>query len=627
MDPRGHTIRTVTHPVAGEVVRINVVEHPDDLPLFRDFIGTNKQVLGVDSETSGLDIYNAGFKLRTVQFGNRNEAWVVPAELGPQFESDIRIAIGYLDKLIFHNASFDLQVFEKTLGIGMTEMWPKVVDTKILAHLVDPRGREEGGFGHSLEECTRHYIDPEVANGVKTLMADLAREHKTTKAKIWSVVDITNARFQLYAGMDPVLAFRLWEKLRNQVPSSARKLITYERELARVCAEIEKTGFLLDVEYTQRLSEKLLWEQEHWQQVAADLGLENINSPVQVAEALTSAGVKIKGRTPTGNPKVDSELLGRLREGDPTSIPALLATAISEGKKAGKWRKTWVQKFLDTRDPQNRCHASINPLRARTARMSITGIPAQTLPASDSTIRRCFIADPGELIASVVYEAQELRVLAALSGDRTMIDAFAHGEDLHLMTARAAFGEHVQKDDPERKYAKTVNFGRVYGGGYATVAAQTGLSVRVAKTVVDGFDKTYPQVGELSSRLALEAKERGFVVTPVGRKLPVDKDRGYSALNYLIQSASRDITGTALLRLDEAGYTPYIRLPIHDEILLSLPEQHAERAAKHVGRIMTQQIGPVCISTDPEVGGTSWGSLYEKDKGEWHWVADDKAAS
>lgn len=244
--------------------------------------------------------------------------------------------------------------------------------------------------------------------------------------------------------------------------------------------------------------------------------------------------------------------------------------------------------------------------------MSITGIPAQTLPSGDWIIRRCFIADPGELIASVDYQAQELRVLAAMSGDRTMIHAFQEGADLHLMTARAAFGDHIVKGDPEREHAKTVNFGRVYGGGAKTVAEQTGLPVKQAQIVVDGFDKAYPKVGVYSKKLMGEAGYHGFITTPTGRRLPVDPDRAYAALNFMIQSTSRDVTARAIIRLHDRGFTPFMRLPIHDEVLLSLPASEAEAEAKAVADIMAERMGPVWIGTDPEVGGRSWGSLYMK---------------
>lgn len=604
-------MKVIPQEVAGEPVEINVVETEDDLEGFRNFIRGNLRFLGLDSETTGLDIYASGYRCRLVQFGTPTEAWVVPVEKGPRFQEDVRLALRGVKGFVLHNASFDLQVFEQTLGVPMEEMWPKVTDTQILAHLVDPRGKEEGGFGQTLEELTRHYIDADIADNVKTLMADLAKAHKTTKANVWKKVPFEDPHYQLYSGMDPILAARLLRKLLPMVPNVSKDLVPYEHKLSEICSYMERKGFLLDVEYTQKLSDELKFEESRQSEIALDFGCENVNSTEQVADVLEALGVKIIGRTPSGKRKVDDTLLSGLVENHPDA--GGFANAVIEAKKAGKWRKTWVDTFLKTRDANNRCHAHINPLRARTARMSITGIPAQTLPAGDSTIRRCFIADPGHLITSVDYQAQELRVLAALSGDPTMIQAFLDDADLHLMTARAAFGDHVTKDGPERKYAKVVNFGRVYGGGAKTVAEQTGLDLKTAKKVVDGFDKAYPGVQKLSNKLQREATQTGYITTPVGRRLPVDPDRAYSALNYLIQSSSRDVTGRALVRLHEAGFTPYLRLPIHDEILASVPEDRAQWGAERIGELMTEQMGPVLIGTDPEVGGRSWGSLYGAD--------------
>lgn len=591
--------------VAGSPVTIYVVEAVEDLAGFHNFI-RRSSVLGLDSETTGLDIYSDNFECRLAQFGNAEESWVVPVERGGLYRAAVKDALYKVDRFILQNASFDLQVFEQTLGVPMEYLWKKVTDTKIMAHLIDPRSREEGGSGHSLEDLTRRYIDADIADNVKTLMTDLARSHKTTKANIWKVVDFNDPLYQLYSGMDPVLAYRLWKKMAPMNGSTA--LLNYEHELAEVCSYMERTGFLLDVDYTMRLSDSLIEAEEKWTAVAAANGCENVNSPAQVAEALLSQRIRITERTPSGNPRVDKRLLVRLAgEGN------LLAEAVIEAKKARKWRVTWLDNFLKNRDGNSRCHASINPLRARTARMSITGIPAQTLPAGDHTIRRCFLSDEGQRIASVDYQAQELRVLAALSGDRTMIQAFKNNADLHLVTAKAAFGDHITKDSVERKYAKVVNFGRVYGGGAKTVAEQTNIDLDTAKRVVAGFDTAYPEVANLSQKLQKEARQNGYVRTPNGRLLPVDHSRAYSALNYVIQSTSRDVTGRALIRLHKAGITPYLRLPIHDEVLASVPAGKADGAARKIAEIMAEQMGPVHISTDAEVGNRSWGSLYGSD--------------
>lgn len=597
--------------VAGDEVKINVVERAEDLESFRDFVRGNLRCLAVDSETTGLKIYTPEFQVRLVQFGNRDEAYVIPVEYGGQFVEDVIRALHGIQRLVLHNASFDLQVFDQRLGVKMEDLWPKTTDTKIIGHLVDPRGQEEGGIGLKLENVTAHYIDREVAEGVKTLMARLAKAHKTTKAKIWPIVPIDDPDYNLYAGMDPILAARLSSTMYPLVPRVSKDLIPWEHEVAEVCSYLDRQGFLLDVDYTQGLSDTLRQSEQYWTDVARETyGIESVNATEQVADALQAAGVRNFERTANGNRKVDKKLLEKLikaDEGDPASI----AHAVTEAKRTHKWRETWVDTFLANRDEEDRCHASINPLRARTARMSITGIPAQTLPSSDAMIRRCFLADEGHKPGSIDYKSQELRVLAFLSGDRNMIQAFANGQDLHLLTARTAFGDHIQKEDVEReKYAKTANFQKVYGGGAKSLAGDLGIPLETAQAVHKGFDKAYPAVPKYSKKLQAEARSKGYITTPTGRRLPVDSGKEYSALNYMVQSTSRDVTCRGLLKLHRAGFTPYLRLPVHDEVVASLPAKHAEWGANQIGELMKETMGSVEIGTDPEVGIRSWGSLY-----------------
>lgn len=586
--------------VDGEAVLINVVESEFELDYFRDFVRDNLSFLGCDSETTGLDIFSDTFRLRVVQFGNAHEAWVIPVERGGQYAEDVRRTLRAVGKLVFQNAAYDLQVFDRHLGVRMEDLWGKVIDTKIIAHLVDPRGKDEGGIGHSLEDLTREYVDAEIADSVKTLMKDLAQAHKVTKARIWQVVEFDDPHYQLYAGMDPILAVRLLNKLRPLIPKESRRLVRYEHELAQVCAIMERTGFLLDEEYTTELSAELLNTELNYVAVAQSLGCENPFAPRQVAETLAARGVRITEFTPTGQKKVDKTLLESLvAKGD------VFAEAVVEAKKARKWRTTWVDGFLKQADSSGKCHPAINPLRARTARMSITGIPAQTLPAGDWLIRRCFVADPGQVMVSVDYQAQELRVLAALSGDKVMQQAFRTNADLHQITADAS--------GVPRKVGKMVNFAYVYGSGPRNIAQQAGVDVDTAKRVIAGFEASYPKVKELSHSLQYKARRHGYITTPFGRRLPVDADRAYSALNYMVQSTSRDVTAQGLLRLHKAGFTPYMRLPIHDEVLLSVPTDKARSGAERIASLMATMFQGVFIGTDPEVGGRSWGSLYGAD--------------
>ena len=590
------------HEVGGDLVTVNVVEAPEDLDRFREFIKAHKRAIAVDTETTGLDIYSDTFRCRLVQFGTQDEAWILPVEESQtQLQFEVRMALVHIDKIVMQNASYDLQVLDRCFGIKMETLWPKILDTQILAKLVDPRPYEAGGFGHSLEDLVREFIDGDLADNVKGLMTKLAKEHKTTKAKIWSTIDLFHPEYLTYAGMDTIFTARVCSSLTKLLPDVSRPLVPYEHKVSEICSYIDRRGFLLDVQYAQDLSDKWQADRELWEAIAfTEYGVEKVNSTEDVAEALEEMGVTGIGRTETGKRRVDRELLGRLiEEGNE------LAAVVEEAKKLGKWNKTWVQKFLDARDSEDRCHTFINPLQARTSRMSITGIPAQTLPASDSLVRRCFVAEPGHVVASVDYQTQELRVLAALSGDKTMIEAFENSLDLHQITADAS--------QVSRKVGKMANFLTVYGGGPRKLADQARIDFPTAKRVLDGFASTYPGVARLARKLSTQASNTGYIVTPVGRRLPVDSARAYSALNYMIQSSSRDVTCRALIRLHEAGFTPYLRLPIHDEIVASVPSERAEWGAAEIGRLMAEQMGPVLIGTEPEVGLRSWGSLYGAD--------------
>ena len=591
-------MKKYTQAVAGHETVILVPENMEDYNKFLDWLKSkDSEKVAVDTETTGLEIFASDFEVRLIQIGNANLAWVINVR---RFDITAEaLDLFFHDrKLIFQNAAYDILAIRQYFGYQID--WDSVVDTKILAHLVDSRSRKEGGTGHSLQELTEAYIDKDIAESIKGSMKAMAKEAGVKVGEVFKSIDTWNDTYLTYAGMDVILTYALEFYLERKVPEPSRKLIRYEHELARVCAEMEFNGFLLDVDYAQALSDRLKEEQDVWEALAlVEYGVESVNSSADVAEALIEDGWKLNELTPSGEYKVSKEVLEPLAEQG-----CKLAEYVTEAKKAKKWRTSWVDKFLDQRDVDNRCHANINPLKARTARMSITGIPAQTLPSSDWTIRRCFIADKGQVMASCDYQAQELRVLAALSGDENMQRAFREDADLHQMTADAS--------GVERKVGKTVNFAYVYGSGPKNIAETCGISVAKAKEVIKGFEKTYPGVKRLSDRLQKQAKRHGYIQTPTGRVLRVDKDRPYAALNYMIQSTSRDVTGRALLRLDEKGLTPYLRLPIHDEVVVSVPEERAQFAAEYVASLMAMDFQGVHIGTDADVYGPSWGSGYVK---------------
>lgn len=599
----------ITQSISDHTAVINVLENGDDIDVLDEWLSQHRgEWLAVDTETTGLDIFSDDFRVRTIQVGIGLEAWVIPVEKFEWERSDVEWLFQDF-KLIFQNAQYDVLAVRKYYGIELD--WGLINDTKIMAHLVDPRSRKEGGPGHSLQELTDFYLDEEVAKEVKGSMSRLSKETGLKKGELFRDIDLFNRTYLRYAGMDVVLTYGLWVVLGRRMKEMVRKhgfnprLMDTEHQLARVCAEMVWNGFRVDLEYAQSLISKLDEERELWEAMALlEYEVESVGSTDEVANAIEEAGFTLTERTPSGKRKVDKAVLESLSEQG-----LVLADYVLAAKSAGKKSKAWVSKFINDADANDKVHPGINPLAARTARMSVSGIPAQQLPSSDWEIRRCFIPEDGNSIVSCDYQAQELRVLAGLSGDANMKKAFRDGADLHQITADAS--------GVERSVGKTVNFAYVYGSGAGNIAKTCGISLSKAREVIAGFERSYPGVKKLSERLQDEAGRNGYVRTHSGRILPVDKEKPYAALNYMIQSTSRDITAAAILRLDEKGFTPWIRLPIHDEILLEAPEDKAEAAADFIAGVMEAVFESVNIEADAEVYGKSWGGGY---------VGDDKAA-
>lgn len=583
---------------------VQVPESSDDLRVMFGWLD-RQHTVAVDTETSGLDIYSAGHELRLVAVATPEVAWVIVWAWFAEFWFHILNRL-ISKKLIMHNATYDIQVLARHYPIDQRRLWTVTRDTKILAHHIDPRGREEGGTGQSLDELVKHHMPAyaKLGNELREEFLRLKRSglipRSATLSQLYALMPIDNPTYLTYAGTDAMLTARLFKLFSQRVDPNST-LSVFDHKVAMVASLMDAKGFLVDVEYTQTLYERLLEDETRFKEIAATYGLDNINSPPQVAQALAARGLAPTGKTPKGNPQVDKHFLNAHKE-DP------LVQAIIEGKKAGKWRTTWIAKFLNECDSNGRVHPSTNTLRARTARFSITGIPAQTLPSTDSLVRSCFVADTGQVVVGVDYAQQELRFAAAKAPDARMIKAFRNGEDLHYITAETAW---PGRGDEMRKYGKGGNFGTVYGGGAGALISQFGMSREQALKVIKAIRKAYPGLKLLGDRLSREAEEKGYVTTWTGRKLPVDRNRLYAALNYYVQSGCRDITAEAMIRLYDAGYIDNMRLAIHDEIVFSLPPE--SNLVKDVERIMSTKVGSVELPAEARVGSRSWGSLYIKE--------------
>lgn len=603
---------TLTHAVAGTPCAIHYLERREELRHFEAFLAQGDKVLAFDTETTGLDVYTPGHRLRLAQFGNAHEAWVLRADL---FGDAVARALRQPRAFVVHNAAYDLLVVDRHLGVTVEELGGRTFDTRILAHLLDPRAESEGGIGLGLKPLSAVYVDPD-APDTQAGLTSVFRSLGFTKATGWAGIPIDNETYLRYAGLDVLLTRRLFGEIGPMVREvGLDNLSRFEHHLQVLLAILQRRGMLLDVPYVEKLRTELRDEAERYRAVAARYGVVNVNSTAQVAEALEAMGETLTERTPSGAPKVDKGVLLPLADlnlqWEPLEVrrPNPLAEAVLRSKRAEKWATSYADAFVELKDERDRLHPFIGGLQARTARMSVSRPPLQQLPSSDWTIRRSFIADPGQVIIAADYQAVEMRVLAALSGDETMQKAIADGVDLHSFTAERVFGPGFTKQ--HRKISKAVGFGKVYGGGAATICRQTGADIESVKRALAAYDATFPGIKRFSRRLINRAEYgRKEVVTPSGRHLPLDRDRLYAATNYVVQSTSRDLLAQAIVDIFDAGLGDHLLLPVHDELIAQAPEADAKEVITEIGRLMESTFYGVRIESDPEVYGPSWGSGY-----------------
>ena len=546
-----------------------------------------------------------------------DEAWVIPWSDAPGVADKVRQAVRRSRRPIYHNATYDLLALLPRIGFPADQPWPTLEDTRILAHLLDPRTKAEGGSGHSLKELAAIWVDSAAPDG-QAALKERFRELGGNQSTGWQLIDPTDPVLVRYAGLDTILTRRVFDVLDVLVTQAGfDKLRKFEYELAELLRQMQGRGIKLDVAYTEQLRESLLAQQSDAMVTAARYGVSNINSTSQVAEALDAMGESLRERTAGGKPKVDKAVLLPLADLDRNwnrigaRTPNPLADAVLHGKRAGKWAETYAQAFLDLKDADDRVHPWINGLQARTARMSVSRPPLQQLPANDSTIRRAFVADKGHTMLAVDYSQIEMRVLAAIANDETMINAIKTGVDLHDFTAERLFGENFT--EKQRKVAKGVGFGKVYGGGVATLTRQTGADADAVKKAIAAYDDTFPGVKRLSNALIRSAEfGRKEVRTPSGRVLPLDRDRLYAATNYIVQSTARDVMAQAMLDLAKAGFDYYMLLPIHDEVLAQAPSDSVEDVLREMKKVMEERpFMGVPLVADGEVVGSNWGESYE----------------
>ena len=390
-----------------------------------------------------------------------------------------------------------------------------------------------------------------------------------------------------------------------------------ELPLCRVLAEMEAAGFRVDAEALREFGEKLgiaIGELE--KRIYTYAGEFNINSPKQLGEVLFERlGLPHGKKTKTGW-STNAEVLEKLDHP--------IVRDVLEYRQYMKLRSTYVDGLLKAAGPDERIHTNFQMTVTATGRLSSTEPNLQNIPTRTelgSELRRMFVPAPGCVLVDADYSQIELRLLAHISGDESMQEAFRSGEDFHAVTASHVFGVPLNEvTSSMRRAAKAVNFGIVYGISAFSLSQDLGVSAEEAKAYMDAYFARFPGVKRYMEDVVKKSRETGYAETIFRRRrtLPEITASKYAtrsfgervALNMPIQGTAADIIKLAMVkvfkRLKEEGLSSRLIMQVHDELIVECPENEAER----VKSLLTQEMEGVCALTVPLIAeahsGKNW---------------------
>ena len=561
-----------------------------------------------DTETTGFDIFNdriVGLSLAVEPF----KAWYVPfkeentpeyAEIVRPLFEDERIA------KIGQNIKFDLMVLRR-LGI---EIRGRKYDTMILHYLLDPESR------HNMNALSERYLNYKPIE-IETLIG------KGSKQLTMDLVNVE--RVKEYAAEDADVTLRLKQVLYPQVEEIGLQHLYFEVEepMIAVLADIEMAGVRIDTGalavYAVELNRKLGELEAAIRTEAGEPNL-NINSARQLGEVLF-AKMRIAEKPKMTRTKqfcTDEDYLQSFAR------KHRIVDLILEYRGVKKLLSTYVEALPQlVNRTTGRIHTSFNQAVTATGRLSSTNPNLQNIPVRDDMglrIRKAFIpSDDDHLLLSADYSQVELRLMAHLSGDESLISAFEHGEDIHTATAAKLFNKPLGEVTPEeRRRAKTANFGIIYGISAFGLSQRLEIPRKEAKEIIDGYFASYPKVKEYMDNVVAKAKEEGFVSTIFGRRRYLNDISSHNAIarglaernavNAPIQGSAADIMKIAMIdvhrRFAAEGIRSRVILQVHDELVVDMLRSEQERVTKIVTECMESAAQlKVRLIADAGIGG------------------------
>jgi DNA polymerase-1 len=528
----------------------------------------------------------------------------VLSQMRPLLEDDNKSKLGQnlkYDKSVLANHSIELRGIQH--------------DTMLESYVLDSTATR-----HDMDSLALKYL------GHKTIhFEDIAGKGKNQLT--FNEIEVEKAA--VYAAEDADISLRLhntlWPKV-SDVKSVKHLYETVEIPLVPVLSRIERNGVLIDAPMLLQQSKELAKHMVDIEQQAFDIagGKFNLGSPKQIQEILYQRlGLPVLKKTPTGQPATSEDVLQDLALDYP--LPKL----ILEYRSMSKLKSTYTDRLPEQINPDTgRVHTSYHQAVASTGRLSSTDPNLQNIPIRSEEgrrIRQAFVAGKGKQIVAADYSQIELRIMAHLSEDKGLLEAFAGGEDIHRATAAEVFGvEPEQVSHEERRRAKAINFGLIYGMSAFGLARQLGIARGDAQNYVDLYFQRYPGVKAFMDRTRAEAHDSGFVQTVYGRRLYLPEinsgnrqRRQYAertAINAPMQGTAADIIKMAMIETDRwiqsSGCDIKMVMQVHDELVFEVGKKDLEECKSQIEKCMIG-VAELKVPLQVDVGvGANWDEAH-----------------
>ena len=537
-------------------------------------------IISYDLETTGLNPRLPESKIRLAQLGDCRKGWAVPWE---RWSGVYMEALNMWEgPLVGHNTAFDNRWL--MLHADWVPPYERIHDTMIMAQIVEPN------LNASLKDLSNRYVDRRASVG-DALLKQAFKE----RGWDWDTVPVDFPIYWNYGAIDPIITSHLFYHYRADLkfPKS------YELEMAsrRIVSQMEDNGIRIDLDYCVEQYDKLkkyVADSKEWAEAAWGV---NINSSKQLVPFFQDRlGLQFTIFTKSGAPSTSKEQLEFFSETYGEDV-ANIVDFILGVKNADKKANTYFKNFLEMHH-NSVLHSSFKTLHARTGRMSSTKPALQTIGKSDPVLRDAFVPHEGEVLLSCDYSQVELRLMAHYSGDVDLQEAFhiadATGGDFFVELGKKMYSdENFSKDDKRRNLIKTFMYAFLYGAGLEKMAKSAGVSLNEMNEFVATLHRTYPGVTDFQNKVIEQGDRReseegqGYVITPSGRRIPCDRGDSRVLVNYILQGTAAEVLKEALIRLDAAGLTKYMLLPIHDEVLFSVPQDLCGELSREISDIMS----------------------------------------